>query len=309
MKFFITGGIGFVGKHLSDFLLKKGHHVVAVGLRPDRKPIRHEHFHYISADTTETGPWQEALADVDAVVNLAGKTIFKRWTKSYKESIYNSRILTTRNLVASIPQKEGMVLVSTSATGYYGSRDNEILSENASGGDDFLAMVGRDWEAEALKAEKRGVRVVVARFGIVLDKGGGAMAKMVPAFKLYVGGPLGSGMQWFPWIHMYDLLSAIEFVLEKNDIRGAVNFCSPNPVRNKDLAKALGRCLNRPSLMPTPAFMLRLAMGEFGGVLLSSQRAVPEKLMANGFTFQFAELESALQNIIGDYNAHQQTHK
>jgi uncharacterized protein (TIGR01777 family) len=269
-----------------------------VGLRARQDFFKDENFQYISADTREAGAWQELVSGADAVVNLAGKTIFKRWTKSYKKLIYESRISTTRNLVDALPQKEGLPFISTSAVGYYGNRGDEVLSEDSTAGDDFLARVGIEWEAEAERTSDTGVRVVTARFGIVLGKDGGAMSKMLPAFRLFVGGPLGDGMQWFPWIHMDDVVSAIMFAVSDKNIRGPVNFCSPNPVRNRDLAGTLGRVLKRPSFMPAPGFMIRLVMGELGGVLLSSQRAMPAKLLDNGYNFRYADLGKALEQII-----------
>jgi len=298
MKIFITGGVGFVGSHLSNLLLSRGHTVTAVGRRSTQELINHPNFHYISADTSQKGAWQEALAEVDAVFNLAGITIFKRWSESYKKLIYDSRILTTQNLVESLPKEKGITLASTSATGYYGSRGDDLLAEGEPHGDDFLARIGKDWEAEAFRAEKKGIRVVAARFGIVLGKGGGAMGKMIPAFRFGLGGPLGDGMQWFPWIHMDDLLSAFLFVLENQDITGPVNFCAPNPIRNRDLAKAMGRVLKRPSFMPAPAFMIRLILGEFGNVFLYSQRAVPEKLLSYGFSFKYPDITAAIGNVV-----------
>lgn len=298
MKVFITGGSGFVGKHLSNFLLSKGYHVTATGTRPDQKQIIHDRYHYISADTTEKGVWQEYLQDADAVVNLAGKTIFSLWTEKYKQLIYDSRILTTRNLIESLPRGKDIILCSTSAAGYYGNRGDDILTEAAPNGNDFLARVCRDWESEAFRAEGKGARVVAARFGVVLGKNGGAMKQMIPAFRFCLGGPLGSGTQWFPWIHLTDLLSAILFVLEHRDIHGPVNFSSPCPIRNHDLAKKLGQILKRPAFMPAPAFMIRLILGEFGSSLMFSQRTVPEKLLGYDYSFKFSDITDALDDII-----------
>jgi len=298
MNIFITGGLGFVGSHLTNVLLEMGHRVTAIGLRPAQKLIDHQQFRYLSADTSKEGVWQETLADVDAVFNLAGKTIFNRWNESYKQLIYDSRILTTRNLVAALPKDKKITLISTSATGYYGNRGDDLLTEGEPHGDDFLARVSKDWETEALKAKEKGIRVVAARFGIVLGKSGGAIEKMIPAFRLGLGGALGSGMQWFPWIHMDDLLSAFTFILENQDVEGPVNFCAPNPVRNRDLAKTVGRVLNRPAVLPAPAFMIRLILGEFGNALLYSQRAIPEKLLRYGFRFKYPEIADAVRDIV-----------
>jgi len=298
MKIFISGGTGFVGSSLARYFLAKGHNVIATGTSSAHTSIGHENFRYISADTTEKGPWQDSLKDVDALINLAGRTIFSRWSERYKRQIYNSRILTTHNLVEAMPDDKEVVLCSTSAVGYYGDRAEEILNEEALPGDDFLAKVSIDWEKEAFLAEKKGARVAVMRFGVVLGKNGGALAKMIPAFKSFAGGPIGSGKQWFPWIHLEDLISAVMFIIENQDIKGPVNFCAPNPVRNRDFAKALGRILGRPSFMKVPSFMIRTLMGEMGTIVMSSQRVVPDRLLKNGFEFQYPDVEKALDNLI-----------
>ncbi|MDX2496465.1 MAG: TIGR01777 family oxidoreductase [Desulfobacterales bacterium] len=297
MKVFITGGSGFVGTRLTHDLIDRGHRVIAVGTSSAHKNPPNENFRYISADTTLKGPWQDALEDVDAIINLAGRNIFKLWSDTYKNQIYNSRILTTRNLVEAVPESKGIILCSTSGAGYYGNRADEVLTEDASSGSDFLAKVGIDWEKEAFLAEKKGVRVAAMRFGVVLDKNGGALAKMIPAFKYFAGGPLGSGLQWFPWIHMADLISAINFILETNEIKGPVNFCAPNPIKNRDFSKALGNVLNRPSFMKVPSFMIRLVVGEMGTLLTNSQKVIPHKLLRHGFKFQHPDIDSALEDI------------
>jgi uncharacterized protein len=298
MKIFVSGGTGFVGTALIRHLLDAGHGVIATGTSSTYDSVDHKNFLFISADTTEKGLWQNSLADADALINLAGRTIFNRWSARYKKEIYNSRILTTRNLVEAMSDDKDVVLCSTSAVGYYGDRGEEILKEDAVPGNDFLATVSMDWEKEALLAERKGARVAMMRFGVVLGKNGGALAKMIPAFKSFAGGPVGSGDQWFPWIHMDDLISAMVFILENQDIKGPVNFCAPNPVRNRDFAKALGKMLGRPSFMRTPSFMIRTLMGEMGTALLGSQRTVPDKLLKNGFEFQYPDVEDALHNLL-----------
>ena len=235
----------------------------------------------------------------DVVINLAGASIFRRWKDEAKQLIYDSRILTTRNVAEAMLREKGALLCSTSAVGYYGFRGDEELTEDDSPGDDFLANVCVDWEGEALKAADKGVRVVVTRFGIVLGRTGGVLGRMIPAFKRFVGGPLGSGEQWFSWIHMEDLLNAFLFVFDNQAIHGPINFCSPNPIRNRDLARALGKVLRRPSFLRTPAFMLRLILGEFGSVLLKGQRVMPAKLLRHGFSFQYPEITGALHEVLG----------
>jgi len=298
MKIFVTGGSGFVGTYLCRHLLDTGHAVTTVGTRAVHGRISHDHFRYISADTTKPGDWQEALADTDAVVNLAGKTIFHLWTDRYKQEIYDSRILTTRNLVDALPGQRPVALISASAVGYYGSCGDQVLTEAGSVGGDFLARVGRDWEAEAMGAAAKGARVATARFGIVLGRGGGAMEKMVPAFKLMLGGPLGDGNQWFPWIHIEDLLDAVVFVLQTEALSGPVNFTAPEPVRNRDMARALAGAVNRPAFLPAPAFLIRTVLGEFGATLLASTRAIPQKLLDAGFTFQYPDIRKALEDLV-----------
>ncbi len=297
MKIFITGGSGFVGTRLIHDLIDRGHRVIAVGTSSAHKNPPNENFRYISADTTLKGPWQDALEDIDAIINLAGRNIFKLWSDTYKQQIYNSRILTTRNLVEALPERKEIILCSTSGAGYYGNRADESLTEDASSGSDFLANVCIDWEKEAFLAEKKGVRVAAMRFGVVLDKNGGALSKMIPAFKSFAGGPLGSGRQWFPWIHMADLISAINFILETNEIKGPVNFCAPNPIRNRDFGKSLGNVLKRPSFMKVPSFMIRLVVGEMGTLLTNSQKVIPHKLLRHGFKFQHPDIDAALEDI------------
>ena len=298
MRIFITGGSGFVGADLSCYLLKEGHSVIAAGTSSSHKLAGHENFQYISADTTQKGDWQNSLDKVDAAVNLAGRNILRLWTDRYKTQIYDSRILTTRNLVEAMPDNKGATLCSASAAGYYGNRDDEILKEDARPGDDFLAKVCIDWEKEAFQAKAKGIRVVAMRFGVVLGKKGGALKKMLPAFKFFAGGPMGNGKHWFPWIHMDDLISAILFILQNREIKGPVNFCAPEPVRNMDFVKTLGNVLSRPSFMPAPVFMIRLIMGELGASLLNSQMLIPDKLTRYSFKFQYPDINSALSDIL-----------
>jgi len=299
MKVLITGGLGFVGTQLSIRLVEKGHQVTVVDHSPQPRTYTPQEVRYVSADTTVKGAWQEEIQAQDAVVNLAGTSIFRRWNDETKQLIHDSRVLTTRNVAEAMPKEKVSLLCSTSAVGYFGFRGDEKLTEGDAPGDDFLARVCVDWEREAHKAADKGVRVVIARFGIVLGKTGGALGQMIPAFKKFVGGPLGSGKQWFSWIHMEDLLNAFLFCFENQDIHGPVNLCSPNPVRNRELAKALGKVLSRPSFLTTPAFMLRLVLGEFGSVLLGGQKVNPAKLLKHGFVFHYPEITDALEEIIG----------
>ncbi len=299
MKICVTGGSGFVGSYLIPFLLDKGHSVVVMGTS-SKSPFMHlKNVIYVSTDTTKEGDWQSFFQDVDVVINLTGKTIFHYWTKSYKEKIYDSRIQTTRNIVNALPKDRKVVFLSTSAIGYYGSQGDTVLSEGMPAGNDFLAHVCMDWEKEALAAASDTKRVLLMRFGVILGENGGALKQMVPAYKFFVGGPLGDGKHWFPWIHIKDLLKAILFLIDHPEApHGAINFCAPNSLTNNTFSKALANSLNRPAFFRVPAFILRMFAGELGSVLLSSQRAKPEKLLNYGFTFQYPKLEHALAQIV-----------
>lgn len=299
MNVLITGASGFVGSHLIRFLLERGWRVTGLGTSRQSPLSRDDRFSWISADTTIPGEWQAAVPGADVIVNLAGRTIFKRWSKAYKRQMTDSRILTTRHLVAALPPASGTVLLSTSAVGYYGDRGDEVLTEGAMPGQDFLAALSCDWENEARQAESKGARVVLMRFGVVLAAGGGALGKMVPAFRMFAGGPVGNGRHWFPWIHMADLIGAIDFLISREDLDGPFNFVAPGQIRNGDFARALGKSLGRPAVLPAPAFMLRLLLGEMGNTLLSSQRAAPDRLQRAGFDFQFPDAEQALGNLFG----------
>jgi uncharacterized protein (TIGR01777 family) len=298
MKVLITGGLGFVGTQLSIRFLASGHDVTIVDHAPRPKPYTPAGVRYVSADTTLAGPWQEEIPPQNVIINLAGASIFGRWNAAYKKLIHDSRILTTRNVVQAMTPENESTLLSTSAIGYYGFRRDEELTEDSQPGDDFLARLCVDWEREALEARKKGARVVITRFGIVLGKNGGALQQMIPAFKRFIGGPLASGMQWFSWVHMQDLLNAILFLVDRSDMSGPVNCCSPHPVRNTELARTLGNILRRPSYLTTPSFILRLALGEFASALVEGQKVIPARLLQAGFKFQYPGLSDALQNIL-----------
>jgi uncharacterized protein (TIGR01777 family) len=302
MKIFITGANGFVGTNLSRAFVRERHQVTAL-IRSEKKG---EHLpgevSRVIGESTKTGKWQESVPGHDVLINLAGASIFKRWNEEYKRMLRDTRILTTRNLVEAIPRETGpgVTMLSTSAVGYYGFRGDEELNETEPGGADFLAQLARDWENEAFKAREKGVRVVITRFGVVLGEDGGALDQMIKPFRFFVGGPLGSGQQWFSWIHIQDLIRAAQFVISRPDIEGPVNFTAPGPLRNKDLANTIGNVLGRPAFMPAPGFMISLALGEFGSVILKGQRVVPGVLRAKGFNFNFPDMETALRNLLAN---------
>ena len=209
MNILITGGLGFIGRELTSGFLKDGHHVTVIALSPSQSVFTDERMRYISADTSVPGEWQSEVSRQDIIINLAGASIFQRWTPKRKKAIYDSRILTTRNIADAIPRSKRMLLISTSAVGYYGPRGDKILTEGDSPGNDFLAKVCLDWEKEALRAQRNGVRVVITRFGLVLGKTGGTLGVMLPLFRRFLGGRLGSGKQWFSWVHVRDVVGEI----------------------------------------------------------------------------------------------------
>jgi uncharacterized protein (TIGR01777 family) len=301
MKILMTGGTGFVGTQLTSRLIRDGNEVTILTRSEKGSGKGVGGIHYLQGDPTQKGPWQEAIKNHDAIINLAGASIFSKWTEQHKTAIRESRVHTTRNIVEGIPSRpeKPVTLFSTSAVGYYGFCGEEELTEASPPGNDFLARIAVEWEAEALKAKHKGARVVITRFGIVLGEKGGALSQMIPLFKKYIGGPIGNGKQWFSWIHIKDLAEAFVFMMKQPEISGPVNVCSPNPVTNKHLAKALGRALHKPSFMPAPGFMIKLVLGEFGSVILKGQRVIPKKLSENGFVFQYADIDKALQSIAG----------
>jgi uncharacterized protein (TIGR01777 family) len=276
MRVVVAGASGLIGTQLTGALRDRGDDVVAL-------------------PRFGTAPW--SVGGADAVVNLAGASVAgKRWTPAYKQEITDSRVLPTRALVEAIagaPRKP-RVLVNASAVGYYGGRGDEVLEESAGPGADFLAGVGQRWEAEAQRAPVRSVQL---RTGIVLSAKGGALEKMLPPFKAFVGGPIGSGKQWFPWIHIADEVAAILWSID-HEVTGPVNLASPGIVTMKEFAKALGRALHRPSWAPMPAAPLKILLGEFAFALLEGQRAVPRKLLDSGFRFRFADVDSALRDVL-----------
>lgn len=301
MKILMTGGTGFIGPHLCARLLQDGHEVTVLVRGKEDAKGANQGVYLLHGDPTTRGPWQEAVGRHDVVINLAGASIFSKWTETQKKEIRESRVDTTRNIVEAIKaeQAKDLVLFSTSAVGYYGFHGDEELTEESPPGDDFLATVAIDWEREALKAREKGARVVITRFGIVLGKGG-ALGQMIPVFKRFAGGPIGDGRQWFSWVHMKDLTEAFVFLLHHPEISSPVNICSPQPVRNRELARAIGKALHRPSFMPAPAFVVKLVFGEFGSVILKGQRVVPGRLLQSGFAFHYPEIGKALESIVSE---------
>ncbi|WP_300672332.1 TIGR01777 family oxidoreductase [Desulfoluna sp.] len=296
MNVLITGGTGFIGTVVATRLLSEGHEVAVTGRSGLSSLIGRDRFRTITCDTTVSGTWQEEVARSAVVINLAGRTIFTRWNEAKKADILEGRLLTTENVVNAM--STGAVLLSASAVGFYGDRGDTLLAEEDAGGDGFLADVCKRWEAEAMAASAKGVRVVIMRFGGVLGQGGGALGAMLTPYKMGLGGPLASGEQWFPWIHMDDLVTALIFLMGHDSAEGPVNFCAPYVVRNKEFSKTLAAVLGRPAPFTVPLFALRMAMGELADEIIASQRVVPEKLSSWGFSFAYPSLEGALKNIL-----------
>ncbi len=277
MKVAITGASGFIGRAVAERLRGSGHSVIPVSLRATLNP--------------------EVFAGCQAVVHLAGEPVAQRWTAAARQRILNSRVEGTRSLVAALRHQPPAVLVSASAIGYYGSRGDEILTESSPAGSGFLAQVALGWEQEARAAETSGVRVVTPRIGVVLGRGGGALAQMTTPFRLGVGGRLGSGQQWMSWIALDDLVSLIEFAVTNTALRGPVNAVAPNPVTNAGFTRELAAALRRPAIFPVPELALKLLFGDMSQVLLGSQRVLPEAAMRAGFRFRFTEAGEALRQI------------
>jgi uncharacterized protein len=301
LKILITGGTGFVGTQLTSRLIQDGYEVTILTRSLKGAKGSSPGISYLEGDPTKKGPWQEAIKNHDAIINLAGASIFSKWTDEHKKAIRESRVSTTQNIVEGIPSdpSKKITLFSTSAVGYYGFCGDEELTEESPPRNDFLARIAVEWEGEALKAKEKGARIVITRFGIVLGEKGGALSQMIPLFKKYIGGPIGSGRQWFSWVHIRDLAEAFVFLMKHPEISGPVNVCSPNPVRNKDLARALGKALHRPSFFPAPGFMVKFVLGEFGSIILEGQRVIPRRLLDHGFIFQYPDIDKALRSIVG----------
>ncbi len=293
-KIFITGGTGFIGSNLIYDLLQENYEIYVLTRNPEKIKKLPSSCQIILGNPTIEGDWQKKLEEMDIVINLAGQNIFSRWTEEYKNKILESRVKSTQNIVSFL--RKDSLLINASAVGYYGDRGNEIITEESLPGNTFLAKVCVEWEKEALKAKENGTKVIITRFGIVLGNEG-MLAKILPIFKLGLGGSLGKGNQWFPWIHIKDLTSAISF-LTKDKTEGIYNLTSPNPVTNKEFSQTLGKILKRPTIIPIPFFMLKLVFGELANEITSSIRAYPQNLLSIGFSFKFETIESALRDLL-----------
>jgi uncharacterized protein (TIGR01777 family) len=300
MRVAVTGATGTIGRAAVAALLDRGDQVVA--LSRDANRARERLGPRVDAvswpDPSSTPPPAEAFEGCDGVLNVMGEPLDQRWTDDAKRRIGESRVPATRNLVEGLARLDSRprVLVSQSASGRYGARGDEAVEESEPPGTDFLADVVVDWEREAMRAEELGMRVVLARTGVVLSAEGGALAKMLPFFKLGVGGPVAGGRQYFPWIHLDDEVAALLFLLDTEAARGPVNLAAPEPATNADLARALGRVLRRPAFLPVPGFALRILYGEMAQVVTTGVRLSPRRLEGLGYSFRWPELERALRD-------------
>lgn len=305
MKIAIAGATGFIGTRLVERLHETKNQILV--LSRDAKRARRvfpaepfPNLEIVSYTPTQSGDWQQAIAGCDGVVNLAGAPIAEeRWTPSVKEKILNSRKIGTQKIVEAIDRAnpKPSILVNSSAIGYYGTSETATFDETSSSGDDFLAEVCREWEAEAQKVKAAGTRLVIIRTGIVLGMGG-ALGKMLTPFRLYGGGPLGSGRQWFSWIHRDDIVNFILQALTRPDLEGVFNATAPTPVRMADLCETLGEAMNRPSWLPVPDFALQLLLGDGAKVVLEGQQVLPKSTLESGFEFQYPTLKPALEQIL-----------
>ncbi len=305
MKVAITGATGFVGSRLVERLQKQGMKVLVLTRNTERARKLFPTSAYpnveIAAYTpTVSGSWQNEIANCEGVVNLAGTPISEgRWTTERKQEILNSRKLTTQKIVEAIALNttKPKVLVNASAVGYYGTSETTTFDENSSAGSDFLAQVCQTWEAEAQKVTDSGVRLVILRFGIVLGMGG-ALGKMITPFKLFAGGPIGSGEQWFSWIHVDDVVSLILQALNTSEMSGVYNATAPHPVRMAELSSTMGEVMNRPSWLPVPGFAIEAMLGDGAVVVLEGQKVLPERTLSSGFTYEYPNLKPALAEIL-----------
>ena len=304
MKVAITGATGFVGSRLVKKLNSEADSVVVFTRNADKaKRIfpasTFPNLEVVTYNPQESGSWQEAISGCDGVVNLAGEAISERWSPEHKQAILQSRQITTQNLVEAISQADSKpsVLVNASAVGYYGTSETATFDETSPPGNDFLAQVCQTWEAEAQKVKATGVRLVIIRVGIVIGEGG-ALERMVGPFKVFAGGPIGSGNQWLSWVHRDDLVNLICEALKRSDLEGTFNATAPNPVRMKQFSQAIGEVMNRPSWLPVPGVAIELLLGEGAKVVLEGQQVLPKRTQSVGFEYQYPELKSALADVV-----------
>jgi len=302
MRIIITGGTGTIGTALCKALVADGHEVTVLTRDPNRKTGLPATVQLVQWDARSAQSWGHLVDGADAVLNLAGEGLADgRWSDARKQRIYASRVEAGQAVVDAITaaQVKPSVVIQASAIGYYGPRDDEVLTEASAPGGDFLAHVCFDWEASTAAVERLGVRRVVIRTGVMLANEGGAWPKIVLPFKLFAGGPMGNGKQYWSWIHLEDEIRAILFLLQNEDAHGVFNLTAPEPLPNRVFAAELGRVMGRPAFFPAPSLALKLAFGEMSTVLLDGQRVVPHKLLELGFTFTYPTAQAAFDELVG----------
>jgi len=300
MKVVVAGGTGFIGTAVVGRLAREGHDIVVLSRNPGRAPLA-PGVRGVDWDGATPGAWASHVADAGAVVNLAGASIGeRRWTPQRKREILESRVQATRALIDAMARggNAPRVFISASAVGYYGPVDSGDVTEDHLPGFGFLADVCVRWEQEALAAAELGARVVLLRTGVVLGRGGGALPRMMLPFRLFAGGPVGSGEQAFPWVHRDDVAGVVAFALSRADVSGPINLAAPESVDMRAFCAALGRALSRPSWLPVPSFALRAALGEMAGMILTGQRVIPARLTALGYEFRYPTLAAALASVV-----------
>lgn len=302
MKIILTGGTGFIGTYLLQRLSEQPNDIVLFTRSPAAaKTMNAASLRYVHWDAKSFGPWIEEINGADVVINLIGKNVFEqRWTAAVKQELIDSRVHSTGLIVEAIRRssRKPNVLVSASAVGFYGEKGDELVTEESPGGNDFLAGLVVQWERAAKKAEEYGVRVANPRTGIVLQKDGGMVERLLLPFRLFGGGWIGSGKQYIPWVHMDDVVRGMLYPIENETVSGPYNLMSPNPVTMKDFCRILGNVLHRPSWVPVPDFALKILYGEGAKVIIAGQKAVPQKLLNAGYQFSFSDLETALKDIL-----------
>ena len=306
MHVFITGGTGLIGTRLIGRLSDRKDRVTLLSRNAASARAKFgSACEVVEGDPVQPGKWMDSIRDCDAVINLAGEGIFNhRWSTAFKAVLRDSRVKTTEHVVQALKQApltaagNSKILVNASAIGYYGPHDDEEIDETCAAGNDSLAQLCIDWEDATRAAPVCGIRTAIVRVGVVLDKGGGALKQMLTPFKLFAGGPVGSGKQWVSWIHHADMVGLLLAALDHAGASGPINGVAPNPVTNKQLAKAIGRALHRPSFMPTPGFALRIVLGEVANVVTAGQRVLPRKAEALGYKFQFPTIDAALADVL-----------
>jgi len=310
MKIVIAGGSGFLGSPLAEMYAEDGHDVRVLTRSLAPGETRHDPGTGVPGISRvgwtvdgNSGPWASVVEAADAVINLSGESLAaKRWSTETKKRLRDSRLLATRSLAVAIKAAAvpPAVFISGSAVGYYGPSDNRPLTESDAAGSDFLATICAEWEAEARLAQRDNMRIVLLRTGIALERSGGALPQMMRPFKFFIGGPIGSGRQYVSWIHRLDWIEIVRWIVQTPGVSGPVNATAPHPVTNRELSRALGRAMRRPSLLPAPGFAVRLAVGEFAESVLTGQRVVPARAQKDGYHFRYPEIDQAFRGIFGD---------